>query len=68
MDLAERFHIKLSMASRHSPHQQQAVPNAQQHQQQNKNITSLLSKLHGAFAEAMAPPKLMIDRRALEKT
>ncbi|XP_057365218.1 E3 ubiquitin-protein ligase CBL-like [Daphnia carinata] len=68
MDLAERFQIKLSMASRHSPHQQQAVPNAQQHQQQNKNITSLLSKLHGAFAEAMAPPKLMIDRRALEKT
>lgn len=52
------------MASRHSPHQQQAVPNVQQNQQQNKNITSLLSKLHGAFA----PPKLMIDRRALEKT
>lgn len=67
MDLAELFQIKLSMASRHSPHQQQAVSNAQQHQQ-NKNITSLLSKLHGAFAEAMAPPKLMIDRRALEKT
>jgi E3 ubiquitin-protein ligase CBL len=68
MDLSERFQNKLSMASRHSPHQQQAVPNAQQNQQQNKNITSLLSKLHGAFAEAMAPPKLMIDRRALEKT
>ncbi|XP_046640100.1 E3 ubiquitin-protein ligase CBL-B-B-like isoform X1 [Daphnia pulicaria] len=68
MDLAERFQNKLSMASRHSPHQQQAVPNGQQNQQQNKNITSLLSKLHGAFAEAMAPPKLMIDRRALEKT
>ncbi|KAK4030357.1 hypothetical protein OUZ56_023356 [Daphnia magna] len=64
MDLAERLQNKLSMASRHSPHQQQAVPNVQQNQQQNKNITSLLSKLHGAFA----PPKLMIDRRALEKT
>jgi len=71
MDLPERFQFKLSMASssRGSPQQQQ-----QQHHQAggvqpaNKNITSLLSKLHGAFAEAMAPPKLMIDRRALEKT
>lgn len=79
MDLPERFSsaFKLSMASRGSPHQQQNVQQSpsgasshQQHQQQaaNKNITSLLSKLHGAFAEAMAPPKLMIDRRALEKT
>jgi len=67
MDCTERFQLKLVMASRNSPQQQLAVPNVQQNQQ-NKNITSLLSKLHGAFAEAMAPPKLMIDRRALEKT
>lgn len=32
------------------------------------NITSLFSKLHGAFSEAMAPPKLTIDKRSLEKT
>lgn len=73
MDLPERFQFKLSMASR-SPQQQQqhqagGGPGAgQPGQPVNKNITSLLSKLHGAFAEAMAPPKLMIDRRALEKT
>lgn len=61
------------MALRHSPHQQQQVgssvgANPVVVQQQSKNITSMFfSKLHGAFAEAMAPPKL-IDRRALEKT
>ena len=54
------------MASRHSP-QQQPLPIAQQQQQQN-NITALLSKLQGAFADAIQSPKLMIDRRALEKT
>jgi E3 ubiquitin-protein ligase CBL len=32
------------------------------------NITSLFSKIHGAFSEAMAPPKLIIDKRSLEKT
>ncbi|XP_047486211.1 E3 ubiquitin-protein ligase CBL-like [Penaeus chinensis] len=35
---------------------------------QPKNISSLISRLHGAFADAMAPPKLVIDRRTLEKT
>jgi E3 ubiquitin-protein ligase CBL len=32
------------------------------------NITSLFSKIHGAFSEAMSPPKLIIDKRSLEKT
>ncbi|XP_071527096.1 E3 ubiquitin-protein ligase CBL-B-A isoform X2 [Panulirus ornatus] len=35
---------------------------------QPKNISSLISRLHGAFTDAMAPPKLVIDRRTLEKT
>ncbi|MPC79707.1 E3 ubiquitin-protein ligase CBL-B-B [Portunus trituberculatus] len=35
---------------------------------QPKNITSFISRLHGAFTEAMAPPKLVIERRTLEKT
>ena len=35
---------------------------------QPKNFCSLISKLHGAFADAMSPPKLVIDRRTLEKT
>ncbi|KAH9368986.1 hypothetical protein HPB48_016022 [Haemaphysalis longicornis] len=32
------------------------------------NITSLFSRIHGAFSEAMAPPKFVIDRRTIEKT
>ena len=35
---------------------------------QTKNISSFISRLHGAFTEAMAPPKLVIERRTLEKT
>lgn len=35
---------------------------------QHKNITSIFSKLHGAFADAMAPPKLATDKRTLDKT
>lgn len=35
---------------------------------QHKNITSLFSKLHGAFADAMAPPKVATDKRTLDKT
>lgn len=32
------------------------------------NISSLFSRIHGAFSEAMAPPKLIIDKRSIEKT
>ncbi|CAH0382629.1 unnamed protein product [Bemisia tabaci] len=35
---------------------------------QHKNITSIFSKLHGAFTDAMAPPKLATDKRTLDKT
>ena len=35
---------------------------------QQKNISSIFSRLHGAFTDAMAPPKLVIDKRTLEKT
>lgn len=35
---------------------------------QHKNITSILSKLHGAFAEAITAPKLTTDKRTLDKT
>lgn len=35
---------------------------------QPKNITSIFLRLQGAFTDAMAPPKLIIDRRTLEKT
>ncbi|XP_076304241.1 E3 ubiquitin-protein ligase CBL-B-A-like isoform X3 [Tachypleus tridentatus] len=35
---------------------------------QTMNISSLFSRLHGAFSEAMAPPKFVIDRRTIEKT
>uniref|UniRef100_A0A6A7G3D7 E3 ubiquitin-protein ligase CBL n=2 Tax=Hirondellea gigas TaxID=1518452 RepID=A0A6A7G3D7_9CRUS len=35
---------------------------------QPKNISSIFSRLQGAFTDAMAPPKLVIDRRTLEKT
>ncbi|XP_037278484.1 E3 ubiquitin-protein ligase CBL [Rhipicephalus microplus] len=35
---------------------------------QAMNITSLFSRIHGAFSEAMAPPKFVIDRRTIEKT
>lgn len=34
----------------------------------HKNISSIFSKLHGAFAEAMAPPKVATDKRTLDKT
>jgi E3 ubiquitin-protein ligase CBL len=35
---------------------------------QHKNISSILSKLHGAFSEAVTPPKLATDKRTLDKT
>lgn len=35
---------------------------------QPKNITSIFSRLQGAFTDAMAPPKLVIEKRTLEKT
>lgn len=35
---------------------------------QSKNFTSILSKIHGAFSDAMAPSKLVIDRKMIEKT
>ncbi|CAN8013956.1 unnamed protein product [Ixodes persulcatus] len=35
---------------------------------QAMNITSLFSRIHGAFSEAMAPPRFVIDRRTIEKT
>ncbi|CAG0900096.1 unnamed protein product [Darwinula stevensoni] len=35
---------------------------------QPKPISSLFSKLHGAFSEAIAPPKLVIDKRCIEKS
>lgn len=35
---------------------------------QHKNITSIFSKLHGAFTDAVAPPKLTTDKKTLDKT
>ncbi|XP_075212625.1 E3 ubiquitin-protein ligase CBL isoform X2 [Lycorma delicatula] len=35
---------------------------------QQKNLSSIFSKLHGAFTDAMAPPKLVTDKRTLDKT
>ncbi|XP_054282274.1 E3 ubiquitin-protein ligase CBL-B isoform X3 [Macrosteles quadrilineatus] len=35
---------------------------------QHKNITAIFSKLHGAFSDAMAPPKLATDKKTLDKT
>ncbi|XP_066959339.1 E3 ubiquitin-protein ligase CBL-B [Macrobrachium rosenbergii] len=35
---------------------------------QPKNIAALISRLQDAFTDVMAPPKLVIDRRSLEKT
>ncbi|XP_013780746.1 E3 ubiquitin-protein ligase CBL-like [Limulus polyphemus] len=35
---------------------------------QTLNISSLFSRIHGAFSEAMASPKFVIDRRTIEKT
>ncbi|XP_046675741.1 E3 ubiquitin-protein ligase CBL-B-B-like isoform X1 [Homalodisca vitripennis] len=35
---------------------------------QHKNISSIFSKLHGAFTDAMAPPKLATDKKTLDKT
>lgn len=35
---------------------------------QHKNITSIFSKLHDAFADVVASPKLATDRRTLDKT
>lgn len=32
-----------------------------------KNISSIVRKLQGVFADAMAPPKLFIDRKTIEK-
>lgn len=36
--------------------------------QQSKNISSILSKLQGAFSDACGPPKLTTDKKTLEKT
>ncbi|XP_059613180.1 E3 ubiquitin-protein ligase CBL [Phlebotomus argentipes] len=35
---------------------------------QQKNISSILSKLHGAFSEACGPQKLSTDKKTLDKT
>src|SRR5207249_488459 len=36
--------------------------------QQQKNITALFSGIQRVFTDAMAPPRLTIDRRIIEKT
>ncbi|XP_023294324.2 E3 ubiquitin-protein ligase CBL-B-B [Lucilia cuprina] len=36
--------------------------------QQSKNISSIFSKLHGAFSEACGPQRLSTDKKTLEKT
>lgn len=35
---------------------------------QHKNFTTIFSKLHGAFSEAMTQPKYATDKRTLDKT
>lgn len=37
-------------------------------QQSSKNISSILSKLHGAFSDACGPQKLSTDKKTLDKT
>ncbi|PZC72636.1 hypothetical protein B5X24_HaOG210870 [Helicoverpa armigera] len=41
---------------------------APRHKSQQKNISSLISKLHGAFSDAVCPTKLATDKRTLDKT
>lgn len=41
---------------------------ASRHKSQQKNISSIFSKLHGAFSDAVFPPKCPIDKRTLDKT
>lgn len=36
--------------------------------QQSKNISSIFSKLHGAFSDACSPQKMSTDKKTLEKT
>lgn len=36
--------------------------------QQTKNISSIFSKLHGAFSDACSPQKLSTDKKTLDKT
>lgn len=53
------------------PHQHQFIKMATSAKMRNgqpKNISSIFSRLQGALTDAMAPPKLVIDRRTLEKT
>lgn len=41
---------------------------APRHKSQQKNISSIFSKLHGAFSDAVCPTKLATDKRTLDKT
>ncbi|CAG9572929.1 unnamed protein product [Danaus chrysippus] len=41
---------------------------APRHKSQQKNISSIFSKLHGAFSDAMCQTKLTTDKRTLDKT
>lgn len=41
---------------------------AARHKSQQKNISSIFSKLHGAFSDAVCPTKLATDKRTLDKT
>ncbi|XP_022115903.2 E3 ubiquitin-protein ligase CBL-B-B isoform X1 [Pieris rapae] len=41
---------------------------ASRHKSQQKNISSIFSKLHGAFSDAVCPTKLATDKRTLDKT
>ncbi|KAM3968656.1 LOW QUALITY PROTEIN: E3 ubiquitin-protein ligase CBL [Aphomia sociella] len=41
---------------------------APRHKSQQKNISSIFSKLHGAFSDAVCPTKFATDKRTLDKT
>ncbi|XP_055690882.1 E3 ubiquitin-protein ligase CBL-B-B [Lutzomyia longipalpis] len=41
---------------------------ASRNRMQQKNISSILSKLHGAFSDACGPQKLSTDKKTLDKT
>ncbi|XP_050679632.1 E3 ubiquitin-protein ligase CBL-B-B isoform X1 [Leptidea sinapis] len=41
---------------------------APRHKSQQKNISSIFSKLHGAFSDAVCQTKLATDKRTLDKT
>ncbi|XP_053620616.1 E3 ubiquitin-protein ligase CBL isoform X2 [Plodia interpunctella] len=41
---------------------------AARHKSQQKNISSIFSKLHGAFSDAVCPTKFATDKRTLDKT